>query len=171
MWVSVCLHAAYVLFLHRMCTYFACVCGCMTGSTGPVELGLIIESEVIFNTGWYEWIASIALPGGRITYHWAFLQPCCNVLATWYCCHNALTILFCHFVVCSVMIKGAYRTVKTIHFCISICMLVKLCFHAERKPLVRELCLNSFKDLCTHKPSKMLHGVSVSFGGPCASYK
>lgn len=57
-----------------------------------------------------------ALPEGCITYHWALLQPCCNVLATWYCCHNALAILFCHFVVCSVMIKAPIAQWKTVHF-------------------------------------------------------
>lgn len=109
--VSVC-----VLCACSLCTCCLCACGCKTGSTGPVW-SLI---DFYIRNYCYYWVVGMnsqecTLPGGCITYHWAFLQSCCNVLATWYCCHNALTILFCHFVVCSVLIKGPI-TQYTPHF-------------------------------------------------------
>lgn len=103
----------FAYILHALCIY------CLGTLFLPVFAGVrqVAEGQfkvwlIFYISGdYYYWVVGMnsqqcVLPEGCITYHWAFLQPCCNALAIWYCCHNALAILFCHFVVCSVMIKG-----------------------------------------------------------------
>lgn len=148
-----------------------CVWECKTGSTGPVY-GLI---DYYIRGDYYYWVMGMnsqhcTLPGGCITYHWALLQPCCNVLATWYCCHNALTILFCHFVVCSVMIKGPIAQCKPhldcippVSVCACSCIFMLTGSHVFGSHVQTASSVCAFD---THKHSQMLRGVSVSVGGP-----